>query len=62
MIDPGDLDNTFANAPEIGEVQHVYRSEVGSGDEASRFVLQTEVVKAESYLTSPIAVSISGVS
>ena len=45
MIDAGDLDETFASAPEIGEVQHVYRSEVGSGEEASRLVLQTEVGK-----------------
>ena len=42
MIDPGELDKTFASAKEIGEVQHVYRSEVGSGSEASRLVLQTE--------------------
>ena len=45
MIDAGDLESTFASAPEVGEVQHVYRSEVGSGDEASRLVLQTEVGK-----------------
>ena len=45
MIDAGDLDETFAAATEIGEVQHVYRSEVGSGEEASRLVLQTEVGK-----------------
>ena len=51
MIDPGDLDNTFANAPEIGEVQHVYRSEVGSGDEASRLVLQTEVGKGREVIS-----------
>ena len=44
MIDAGDLDETFS-APEIGEVQHAYRSEVGSGEEASRLVLQTEVGK-----------------
>ena len=51
MIDPGDLDKTFAKSPEIGEVQHVYRSEVGSGDEASRLVLQTEVGKGREVIS-----------
>ena len=50
MIDPGELDKTFASAKEIGEVQHVYRSEVGSGTEASRLVLQTEVGKGREAL------------
>ena len=51
MIDAGDLDETFAKAPEIGEVQHVYRSEVGSGEEASRLVLQTEVGKGREAIS-----------
>ncbi len=51
MIDPGELDKTFASAKEIGEVQHVYRSEVGSGTEASRLVLQTEVGKGREALS-----------
>ena len=50
-IDPGDLDNTFAKSEEIGEVQHVYRSEVGSGDQASRLVLQTEVGKGREAIS-----------
>ena len=51
MIDAGELESTFASAPEVGEVQHVYRSEVGSGDEASRLVLQTEVGKGREALS-----------
>ena len=51
MIDAGDLESTFASSPEVGEVQHVYRSEVGSGDEASRLVLQTEVGKVREALS-----------
>ena len=51
MIDAGDLDETFAAATEIGEVQHVYRSEVGSGEEASRLVLQTEVGKGREAIS-----------
>ena len=51
MIDAGDLDETFAAATEIGEVQHVYRSEVGSGEEASRLVLQTEVGKGREVIS-----------
>ena len=51
MIDAGDLESTFESSPEVGEVQHVYRSEVGSGDEASRLVLQTEVGKGREALS-----------
>jgi SecD/SecF fusion protein len=51
MVDAGDLESTFASSPEVGEVQHVYRSEVGSGDEASRLVLQTEVGKGREALS-----------
>ena len=45
------LTKLFASAKEIGEVQHVYRSEVGSGTEASRLVLQTEVGKGREALS-----------
>ncbi|MBL6827534.1 MAG: protein translocase subunit SecD [Opitutales bacterium] len=51
MIDAGELESTFASASEVGEVQHVYRSEVGSGDEASRLVLQTEAGKGREALS-----------
>ena len=51
MVDAGDLESTFASTPEVGEVQHVYRSEVGSGEEASRLVLQTEVGKGREALS-----------
>jgi SecD/SecF fusion protein len=51
MVDAEDLESTFASSPEVGEVQHVYRSEVGSGDEASRLVLQTEVGKGREALS-----------
>ena len=51
MVDARDLESTFASTPEVGEVQHVYRSEVGSGEEASRLVLQTEVGKGREALS-----------
>ena len=35
---------------DLGEVQHVYRSEVGSGEAASRLVLQTEEGKSQQAL------------
>ena len=35
----------------MGEVQHVYRSEVGSGEGASRLVLQSEVGKGREVLS-----------
>ncbi len=35
---------------DLGEVQHVYRSEVGAGEDASRLVLQTETGKARETL------------
>ena len=51
IIDPAELDGTFdERKEEIGEVQHVYRSEVGTGEEASRLVLQTERGKARDAL------------
>ena len=51
IIDPAELDGTFdERKEEIGEVQHVYRSEVGTGEGASRLVLQTERGKARDAL------------
>ena len=37
---------------ELGEVQHVYRSEVGTGEGAARLVLQTETGKAREVLNA----------
>ena len=49
-IDAGDLEESFQSNPALGEVQHVYRSEVGSGEGASRLVLQTEEGKSREAL------------
>jgi len=49
-IDPGDLEQSLQSNPSLGEVQHVYRSEVGSGEGASRLVLQTEEGKSREAL------------
>lgn len=49
-IDAGDLENSFKSNSRLGEVQHVYRSEVGSGENASRLVLQTEAGKSREAL------------
>jgi SecD/SecF fusion protein len=46
MVDPSDIDELFSLNKDIGEVQHVYRSEVGTGEGASRLVLQTETEKS----------------
>jgi SecD/SecF fusion protein len=50
MIDSSALDEIFDQNKDIGEVQHVYRSEVGTGEGASRLVLQTEPKKSASAL------------
>jgi SecD/SecF fusion protein len=50
-IDAGDLEQSFKSNPELGEVQHVYRSEIGSGDASSRLVLQTEEGKSRDALS-----------
>ena len=50
-IEAGDIDDSLSKSPEIGEVQHVYRSEVGSGEGASRLVLQTEIGKGRDALS-----------
>ena len=50
-IDAGDLEESFQANSDLGEVQHVYRSEVGSGEGASRLVLQTETGKSREALS-----------
>ena len=50
-IDPSDIDQVISQNKEVGEVQHVYRSEVGTGDGASRLVLQTEPDKSGQALS-----------
>ena len=40
-IDSAELDKTFGEVSEIGEVQHFYRSELGK-EEANRLILQTK--------------------
>ena len=49
-IQPSDIDQSFQEAKQIGEVQHLYRSELGSGDESSKLVLQTEIGKSREAL------------
>ncbi len=50
-IDAGDLEQSFKSNPELGEVQHLYRSEIGSGEASSRLVLQTEEGKSREALS-----------
>ena len=50
-IDAGDLEQSFKSNPELGEVQHVYRSEIGSGEASRRLVLQTEEGKSRDALS-----------
>jgi len=50
-IDAGDLEESFQSNTNLGEIQHVYRSEVGSGEGASRLVLQTETGKSREALS-----------
>ena len=50
QIDPTKIDESLEGATELGEVQHVYRTEIGSGEGASRLVLQTENGKSRSVL------------
>ena len=50
MIEPAKIDELFSQNNDIGEVQHVYRSEVGTGEDASRLVLQTEPEKSAQAL------------
>lgn len=45
-----DLEKVVDDNSNLGEVQHVYRSEVGTGEGASRLVLQTEKGKAREVL------------
>ena len=50
-IDTDKIDEALSNETALGEVQHVYRSEVGSGEGASRLVLQSEVGKGREVLS-----------
>ncbi len=50
-IDAGDLEQSFKSNPALGEVQHLYRSEIGSGEASSRLVLQTEEGKSREALS-----------
>ena len=50
-IDAGNLEESLKSNSDLGEVQHVYRSEVGSGESASRLVLQTEEGKSRETLS-----------
>lgn len=50
QINPEDLNELFESS-EIGEVQHVYRSEIGSGDSSTKLVLQTEEGKSRKALS-----------
>ena len=50
-VDPGEIESSLQTNPDLGEVQHVYRSEVGSGETASRLVLQTEEGKSREALS-----------
>ena len=45
-IKPEEIDECLQAAKQVGEVQHVYRSELGTGEGSSRLVLQTETGKA----------------
>ncbi len=45
-IDSSQLDALFENSQESGEVQHLYRSEIGSGEQSKKLVLQTELGKS----------------
>lgn len=49
LIPSADLEAALADK-DLGEVQHVYRSEVGAGEGAKRLVLQTETDKAAAVL------------
>jgi len=44
------IDQSLEKGEQLGEVQHVYRSEIGSGEESTRLVLQTEIGKARNVL------------
>ncbi|MAL85052.1 MAG: protein translocase subunit SecDF [Opitutae bacterium] len=49
-ISPTEIDSTLEDREKYGEVQHVYRSELGSGEGVSRLVLQTEEGKSREIL------------
>ena len=54
QIDPEKIDQSLEGDAQLGEVQHVYRSEIGSGEGASRLVLQTEIGKSRNVLEALI--------
>ena len=45
-IASSELDILFKESQSTGEVQHVYRSEIGSGEQSKKLVLQTELGKS----------------
>ena len=50
-ISSEDLNSLFEKSDDsIGEVQHVYRSEIGSGESSKKLVLQTETAKSRMAL------------
>ena len=46
QISPEEIENCVNEIEYLGEVQHVYRSEIGTGESSSRLVLQTETDKS----------------
>ena len=51
QVDAGELDTVFNQDQEVGEVQHLYRSEIGTGEASAKLVLQTEVGKSRDALS-----------
>ena len=49
-IASSELDILFKESQSTGEVQHVYRSEIGSGEQSKKLVLQTELGNSRSAL------------
>ncbi|MBP52623.1 MAG: protein translocase subunit SecDF [Opitutae bacterium] len=45
-IKSADIDNVLNETKETGEVQYLYRSQIGSGDQSEKLVLQTEEGKS----------------
>ena len=49
-IASSELDVLFKESQSTGEVQHVYRSEIGSGEQSKKLVLQTELGNSRTAL------------
>ncbi len=49
-INSDEIDGLLKNTKELGEVQYIYRSEIGSGDQSEKLVLQTEEGMARKVL------------